>query len=409
MLYALFFLFITCLFVLRGRLDSFLIAALGIFIYYFPIFFNLLWVLDPRGMMVDVGMPASTELLISILFIYLLLYFFSVIPSFRLFTSNSKNINIILISDKIIYLFSLIFAFVLSIYILPTALQYSGKTARAAAIGYGHVLFEYSFSLAIAFSFYFFIHTKKIINLLVFLYLVFVATFIFQTRAVSFFSIIAVLVSIIYGKNYNIKTFNVLKLKRLKFLVFLIVVFIVFIGKHLANSFFYGVEYDDWFMVILDSIESFLISSSLNYVYMSGLKEFTLSGFFYNFIPGMSSVDYHDFIKEKIFYESNYGMGRNPIGELWINFRWIGVFIYSLILISKCFIFNRILMKSEGLLKVFFTILMLYGTFYVNRNSIQTDIVFMRNYFLLLLLLVFLSSLFLNTPLVRFKKIHKKV
>jgi hypothetical protein len=369
----------------------------------------LLWALDARGHKIADGVSASVELQISILIIYSFLYFFSMLPKMGLMNSNLAPNKTILLSDKKVYISTLVLVVILSVYILPLALQYSGKTARAASIGYAHVLFEYSFSIAIAFTFYFLLHgrnsLKRISTSILLFFLIFVAVFVFQARSVAFFSILSVIIFEIYNKKIN---FNFLRLIKIKYLLISFVILGLFIGKHLTNSIFYDVNYDDWSLVFLDSLESFLISSSLNYVYKSGMSEFTLSTIFNNFIPGLASIDYHQFVKERIFHDSTYGMGRNPVGELWVNFKWFGVFIYSFILISKCVFFNYVIVRSEGVLKVFFTLLMLYGVFYINRNSIQTDIVFMRNYIFLILSLMVVSAVIFNSSLFNFK-LHRDV
>lgn len=380
------------LFMLRRRIDSYAIAGMGMVIYYFPIFFDQLWYMDSAAKFTDMGKPADLDLQAGVLVVFYTLLMFSFVPSLFPVVKKVYGVN-----DKVTSQLMILATLILSFYIVPMAISYSGKTARVASIGIASVFFEYLFSLSTLSFLYWSAYAKnklvKLLSLCGVLYLSCISIFIFQERSAIFFSMLGFLLYFFYGKKISISSV------KFRYCVFFVMVTFVLMGKHLANYFFYGTEYESWVLVLKDSLESYGISSNLNYVYESGLDYFYLGGIFKNIIPFMASadtahVDYHELIKSNVFPDVTYGMGRNPIGELWVNLKWYGIVVYCAILCFKCSLFDFFIKRTVGLLRIFLMLLLLFSVFYFNRNSLQNDIAFHRNYLIFFFSFVFLASVF---------------
>lgn len=388
-----FYLFvIACvLFLLRRRIDSFAVAAIGIAVYYFPIYFDQLFYMDSAANFVGAGKSANLDLQIGVLIVFYSLLLCSFLPPAfpvikKLYGVNEKT-TIALLS---------VATFFLSLYIVPIAISYSNKSDRITSIGIASVFFGYMFALSTLALLYWSVSARsklsRVLSLFAALYFSAIAIFVFQARSVIIFSLLAFFLYFIYGRKVNVTSL------RLRYVVFLGMVVFVLMGKHLANYFFYGAEYEDWALVLKDSLESYGISSNLNYVYDSGLNYFYLDNIVRSLIPlvsvpDSSYFDYHEIIKREVFPDAIYGMGRNPIGELWINLRWYGIAIYCLILCIKCSVFNFLILRTTGLLKIFLVLLLFISVFFFNRNSLQNDVVYHRNYLVFFFWFVFLASM----------------
>jgi hypothetical protein len=390
---------LVCLFLLRRRVDSFFIAALGLVIYNFPVFIGLLWYMDSGGNFRGFGKPAELDLQVSILIILVILYVFSLIPTRRTSLSSVYSTH-----DFGIFWLISVFCILLSVYAVPIASQYVGKAARASSIGYAYFFVIYVFSLGAAFSAYFALCFRKngerFLALIVFVIILYVSIFVFQARSIVFFSVLAVALHFFYDKKLDFSLLN------LRYVLFVFLAGLIFLGKHISNFFIYDVSYNMWTSVFLDSLESFFIASNLNYVYGSGVSSQSLIYLPLNILPLTSeiTIDYHDIVKQRVFPDASFGLGRSPIGEAWINIGWVGIIFYSFVLALKCMFFDHILRRTSGLLKIFFLLLALISLFYVNRNSIQTDIVFVRNYFIVFSLFVLLNSFVFRKYVIRISR-----
>lgn len=385
------FLFVAFSFYFLSRrvLDSFFIAALGVFIYYFPVFFGGLRYMNDSADLLGYNIEPNINLQVSVLFVFFILIVGS------LFKRNKKVIHVYFINDKAVFFVLVLSCFALSILILPLASGALSKVEAISAIGLYSIFLEYVFSLGFLFAGINLMNSKtkkmRFFTLFFMVFIVYVSVFIFQTRSIVFFSFL----SLVIYYTYNIKVgFSDFKFKYA--FVFALVLFLL-VGKHLANYFIYGISYNNFYLVFLDSMESIGISSNLNYVYMSGVDFFYLHNVFMNLIPFYKTenyYDYHDVIKDHVFPYASYGMGRNPIGEMWINLQYIGVFIYALALVLKCYFFNFLINSSKGSLKAFVILLMFFSVFYVNRNAMHNDISYLRNYVFFMVIIVFISSFF---------------
>ena len=373
-----FFVIACVLFLLRRRIDSFAIAAIGMAVYYFPIYFDQLFYMDSAANFVDVGKAANFDLQVGILIVFYALLLCSWLPPAfpvvkRLYGVNEKA-TVVLLSWA---------TFFLSLYIIPVAVGYSNKSDRITSIGIASVFFGYMFALSTLALLYWGVGAKskmsRAVSFFAALYFSGVAIFVFQARSVIIFSWLAFFLYFVYGRKINVTSI------KLRYFISLGVIVFVLMGKHLANYFFYGAEYEDWVLVLKDSLESYGISSNLNYVYESGLSCFYLHNIVKSLVPLMnvadsSHFDYHEIIKREVFPDAIYGMGRNPIGELWINLKWYGIATYCIILCLKCSVFNFIILRTTGLLKIFLVLLLFISVFFFNRNSLQNDVVYLRNY-----------------------------
>lgn len=384
------FVIVCALFLFRRRIDSYAMAALGIAIYYFPIFFDQLLYMDSAANFLGSGKPADFRLQLSVIVVFFVLLLSSWLPRFfpvvrKVYTVNEKPIVQLLV----------IVTFSLSLYIVPVAISYPNKTSRVASIGIASVFFDYLFSLSTLALLYWSVHARdrfsRCLALCMAVYFSCIAVFVFQTRSVVFFAFLGFIIYFVYGQKITIYSL------KFRYALFFIVIVFILMGKHLANYLFYGVEYESWALVLKDSLESYGISSSLNYVYESGLDYFYLDNVYRNLIPFVASsdadyFDYHGVIKREVFPDVVYGMGRNPIGELWVNFKWYGIAVYCVILCIKCSLFNFFILRSAGLLKMFLILLLFFSVFYFNRNSLQNDIAYHRNYLIFFFGFVFLAS-----------------
>lgn len=387
-----FFVCFLLYFVNRRVLDSFAIAAVGILVYYFPIFFDGLRYMSKGADLLGPGKEVNIHLQFSILLVFLILILGSLIKGIK------KKDNILFVysvNDNTVFFISVISCVVLSFVLLPLISIGVSKTSAFNDIGGYSILLQYLFSLGFLFAGVRFKSSKsksaRFFILCFMFYVLFFSIFIFQTRSIVFFSFLSVFICYLYGYRFSVKDF------KLKYLAFLVSVLLLVVGKHIGNYFVYGVTYDNFYLVFLDSMESIGISSNLNYVYFSNIDVFYLHNVFLNLIPFYKTedyYDYHDVVKDYIFPFATYGMGRNPIGEMWINLKYVGVFIYAIVLVVKCYIFDFLIKRSEGLLKAFFTFLMVFLVFYVNRNAMHNDISYLRNYMFFMIAIVFLSSFF---------------
>lgn len=387
-----FFIIFSLYFLNRRILDSFAIAALGVFVYYFPVFFDGLHYMSRGADLLGSGKEVNIHLQFSILFVFFILILGSLIKRIK---QKNNPVFVYSVNDNSVFFTSVVSCIVLSFVLLPLISLEESKSSIYNSIGGYSVFIQYLFSLGFLFSGVYFKNLKskraRFYVLCFMFYILYFSIFIFKTRSIIFFSFLSVFIFFSYGLKVGIKDFKI------KYVVFFAFALLIVVGKHIANYFMYNVKYDSFYLVFLDSMESIGVSSNLNYVYSSNIDIFYLHNVFLNFIPFYKTeeyYDYHEVVKDYIFPFATYGMGRNPIGEMWINLQYAGVFIYAIALVLKCYIFDFLIRRSKGLLKAFFTFLMVFLVFYVNRNAMHNDISYLRNYIFFMAAIVFLSSLF---------------
>lgn len=388
-------------------MDSFSIAAMGIAVYYFPVFSGQLFYLDSAANAYKLGKPPDIKLQLIIVFSFYFLYASSYV--FSAFCSNRSGFKWVVYDKTVVFvivLCSLAFCF----FVLPMITYASSKVEVGESLGSLVGVGIYVLSLgALAAGYAAFIN-KELVNgmsrklmFLSFSFILLVAVFVLRTRSLVFFSVLALMVYGFHGMKFKYKNIKPKYVISLFLLVFLL------LGKHISNMVILGVEYDGFFLVLKDSLESYGVSSNLNYVIESGFRKLYLNKIYLDLFPFMASLDaeyldYHDVLKMHFFPGVDYGMGRNPIGELWVNFGWSGVVFYPIVLSLKCVFFDRVINKSDGFLKMFLILVMIISVFYFNRNSFQNDISFHRNYLLFFCFFLLASSVSFNGFL--FKKIR---
>lgn len=397
------FFLLIFIFLLRRKIDSYLIAAFGLLIYYLPVYSGLLVRLDASGRYVGAGVEPDLTLQLSIIFILLILLISSLVSLSR--SAVRRPVRRFSVNEKYVALSTVLFSLFIVLISAPSALRVIGKVARSHEIGIFSTLSIYFMPLGLVFSILAISNARNKFNQIFYIVaaitIVVFSIFIMQTRSLVFFAVLA----LILKEKYNEK----LSLKFISFRAWLVIiaVFLIFIGKHISNILFSGIEYDSISGVIYDSFESILISSALNDVFSYGIRADTLNDFFLNIIPGYSAagaIDYHDVMISKIYVSANYGMGRNPIGELWINFGNIGILYYSIFLSFKCWLFDEAYNRTDGVLRVFICVLIFYGLFYVNRNSFVTDFIYFINFTTFMGAVVLFSSIIFRVYLLRWSK-----
>lgn len=376
------YLFITLiiLFLLRRKLDTHALAAAGLVIYYFPIYFDGLAYLDQSASAYAYGKAPDPNLEISILIIFFALYCSSFVGRKKTVPATAKRIYSIDERSLCMILFPI--TALVAIIFIPQTAGIEGK-AKYLALGFGGVLIQYFFSLTILISSLRAIkaktRAKKAKYIVVSALLIFYSVLLLRTRSIAFFPVISAFVYVYYGRRLSP---TIMGPKKIIFIAFCIA---ILLGKAIANYLYDSTTYNSVMAMMSSSLESFSVSSILNYVYASHFYKFYLYQIPLTLIPGTSELglitNYHnDIIKAHIFPYADYGMGGNPIGEFWINLQYMGVLLYALILGAKCHLLDFLIKHTTGALRIFLIYIAILTLLYVNRNATFTDISFIRNY-----------------------------
>lgn len=391
MIQELAFFLLTALFAVRRRIDSFAIAGLGIFVYYFPIFTDLTMKLNSSSFPTGSLNPAPDELKNMIL----LIYSFLLISSEILKTRN-RTTTLSVFNDTSFTRIATLLALVTSILAIPIAVQYSGKISRMESIGYLNPLYQYSFSLAILLNLHSYSKNLKKSSLILALYFSIVSIGVFQIRYVVMFPVLAALISPLYGQKLTQK-------KTIKHsITAILVVPAILSGKAIVSALSSDKAISSLEILIstFKSLEPFSISSRLVEVFKLSETNLYLSQILKILTPFLhADQSYHQFMKTHLYPTATYGLGGNPLGELYLNFGYVGSLILAVYLVMKCYILDYIAKKTQGCAQTFSYFMMFILLLYTHRNSFVDDVMYARNFLILFLSLLFANSLINNYKL----------
>ncbi|MGY4688463.1 hypothetical protein [Salibacterium sp. K-3] len=271
------------------------------------------------------------------------------------------------------------------------------KNILLPLLGRDYLILRYSAGAALVLSY---IERRRVVFILSLTVLVF--TFIIGSRSPLALAVIAV-IALAFNKNPK----SILFVKHFKKL-FLILIFgyLIFMGK-----IFYGSFKREGFLAALRNIfdkehiiqgfsgmEPLGIQSILNEIMVTdfttgftSLKnifyEVTILPTFYN----AETKSFNDMFQPNLFPNANHGMAYNIWGEA-ISIGGFPFLILVIILFNVGIImFNKIINSNNNILKAFGAYAGIYWCFYIHRNSLATEFIYIRNIIVVLIIGLVLS------------------
>lgn len=397
----LYFLVVIYILIFRKKIDAFFLLFVGYSVYFFPFLFQKLPVLSNLGFFTQEFKDIHPDFLLSSI-IFLTIFLISLIMYDIIFYKLrlAINMNIKLKSDlkifKIVKYFTL-FLFGVILFLTKINLTLS-KTEIQQIGGYYMTIYVYTFSLYILFSLY----NKFKLNIkldYIFFILVFFTLVYFKQRSIVIIPIIAFLFYFTWNEHISLKYI------KNSFYIFSILLFIL-LSKVFGNILFLNIEFSfiDLILDLRDAFEPFIIDATVNELYYS---HFTLDAAYLlkaplfifpglNHLVGIKSGYFFNAYHSVVFPDVNFGMAYSPIAEAFSTLGFLGVIIFSFSIIVSCIISNIFFNSTKGYLQILISLPSTYLFFYVFRNSLFTEIVYIRIFILFLIIIVLISLIFKN-------------
>lgn len=379
----------------KRNVDFFTIAFFSATVYFMPGFFG--YVLFPPELF-KVEIESRTY---TIFIVVLTSIIFFAITSDYIMTKEFKKVSIIgtELNIKILVLVSII-SFCLMVFSSGPILFTSIKSEIMEHLNRYHIIWTMSTSILVVSAF---LNNNRLLTIFSFLFLS-------VDLLIGFRSIFAITVISIILLHLNSKGKQRLIISNYKIISLgLIVAIFFFVFKRIQAAIKLGL----WDIVIqrvsspefyIDSIiysEPFITQSILNEIIKN---DFTVdNSYLYNFFYliilfapqlGAEIIGFNELFQDNLFPNVNYGLGANIWAEMYsINgYPMIITFlcIFNIIII----IGNKLINIRESSLKATLTLVMIYWTFYIHRNSLFYELNLQKRVILIWLGITFISIIF---------------